>query len=320
MSRVASATIICACCIVFSAQAAYPDKPIRLIVPFPPGGNVDITARIVGAALTDILHQQLVLDNRGGAGGVIGLDLTAKAAPTGYTMVLASPGPITIAPSFFPNLPYDPVTQLAPIGLVSNVPQVLIVSPSLQAQSVKEFIALAKSRPGALKMASAGNGTTNQLVGELFQIVTGTKLTHVPYKGSGPAMIDIISGQVDLHFDQMTSAMTFIRSGKVRALAVTTKKRAAALPETPTLDEAGVPGFDATTYTGLIFPAATPRAIVMQMNGSLNQALRLKSVRDQFASFGGETYESTPEQFAKLIRDDIARWGKVIRDTGIKVE
>jgi tripartite-type tricarboxylate transporter receptor subunit TctC len=235
-------------------------------------------------------------------------------------MVLASPGPITIAPSFFPNLPYDPVTQLAPIGLVSNVPQVLIVSPSLQAQSVKEFIALAKSRPGALKMASAGNGTTNQLVGELFQIVTGTKLTHVPYKGSGPAMIDIISGQVDLHFDQMTSAMTFIRSGKVRALAVTTKKRAAALPETPTLDEAGVPGFDATTYTGLIFPAATPRAIVMQMNGSLNQALRLKSVRDQFASFGGETYESTPEQFAKLIRDDIARWGKVIRDTGIKVE
>jgi tripartite-type tricarboxylate transporter receptor subunit TctC len=320
MSRVASATIICACCIVFSAQAAYPDKPIRLIVPFPPGGNVDITARIVGAALTDILHQQLVLDNRGGAGGVIGLDLTAKAAPTGYTMVLASPGPITIAPSFFPNLPYDPVTQLAPFGLVSNVPQVLIVSPSLQAQSVKEFIALAKSRPGALKMASAGNGTTNQLVGELFQIVTGTKLTHVPYKGSGPAMIDIISGQVDLHFDQMTSAMTFIRSGKVRALAVTTKKRAAALPETPTLDEAGVPGFDATTYTGLIFPAATPRAIVMQMNGSLNQALRLKSVRDQFASFGGETYESTPEQFAKLIRDDIARWGKVIRDTGIKVE
>jgi len=320
MSRVASATIICACCIVFSAQAAYPDKPIRLIVPFPPGGNVDITARIVGAALTDILHQQLVLDNRGGAGGVIGLDLTAKAAPTGYTMVLASPGPITIAPSFFPNLPYDPVTQLAPIGLVSNVPQVLIVSPSLQAQSVKAFIALAKSRPGALKMASAGNGTTNQLVGELFQIVTGTKLTHVPYKGSGPAMIDIISGQVNLHFDQMTSAMTFIRSGKVRALAVTTKKRAAALPETPTLDEAGVPGFDATTYTGLIFPAATPRAIVMQMNGSLNQALRLKSVRDQFASFGGETYESTPEQFAKLIRDDIARWGKVIRDTGIKVE
>jgi len=320
MSRVASATIICACCIVFSAQAAYPDKPIRLIVPFPPGGNVDITARIVGAALTDILHQQLVLDNRGGRGRVIGLDLTAKAAPTGYTMVLASPGPITIAPSFFPNLPYDPVTQLAPIGLVSNVPQVLIVSPSLQAQSVKEFIALAKSRPGALKMASAGNGTTNQLVGELFQIVTGTKLTHVPYKGSGPAMIDIISGQVDLHFDQMTSAMTFIRSGKVRALAVTTKKRAAALPETPTLDEAGVPGFDATTYTGLIFPAATPRAIVMQMNGSLNQALRLKSVRDQFASFGGETYESTPEQFAKLIRDDIARWGKVIRDTGIKVE
>src|SRR4051794_24349614 len=301
MSRVASATIICACCIVFSAQAAYPDKPIRLIVPFPPGGNVDITARIVGAALTDILHQQLVLDNRGGAGGVIGLDLTAIAAPTGYTMVLASPGPITIAPSFFPNLPYDPVTQLAPIGLVSNVSQVLIVSPSLQAQSVKEFIALAKSRPGALKMASAGNGTTNQLVGELFQIVTGTKLTHVPYKGSGPAMIDIISGQVDLRFDQMTSAMTFIRSGKVRALAVTTKKRAAALPETPTLDEAGVPGFDATTYTGLIFPAATPRAIVMQMNGSLNQALRLKSVRDQFASFGGETYESTPEQFAKLI-------------------
>jgi tripartite-type tricarboxylate transporter receptor subunit TctC len=303
-----------------AVAAGYPDKPIRLIIPFPPGGNIDITARAIAPGLTEALGQQIVIDNRGGAGGVIGIDLTSKAAPDGYTMALGSPGALTIAPSLYSKLPYNPVTQLAPSGLVSNVPQVLVVSPALQAQSVKDLIALARSRPGALKMASAGNGTTNHLVGELFQLVTGTRLTHVPYKGSGPAMIDLISGQVDLHFDQTTSSMSFIRSGKVRALAVTTKKRSSMLPDVPTLDEAGVPGFDASTYSGLVFPAGTPREVVAKMNAAINKTLAQKSVRDQFAGFGGETYESTPEQFAQLIRDDVARWGKVIKETGIKLD
>ena len=302
------------------AQAAYPDKPIRLIVPFAPGGNIDITARTLAPGLTAELGQQIVIDNRSGAGGVIGIELTVKSAPDGYTMALGSPGALTIAPSLFAKLAYDPVTQLAPIGLVSNVPQVMVINPALPVNSVKDFIALAKSKPGALKMASSGAGTTNHLVGELFQIATGTKMIHVPYKGSGPAMIDLISGQVDCHFDQTTSSMNFIRSGKVRALAVTTARRSNSLPDIPTLDEAGVPGFDASTYTGLVFPAGTPRNVVARLNAALNKTLAQKLVRDQFAGFGGEAFASTPEQFAKLIRDDVARWQKVIGETGIKID
>jgi tripartite-type tricarboxylate transporter receptor subunit TctC len=303
-----------------TAHAAYPERPLRLIVPFPPGGNIDITARAIAPGIGEILGQQIVVDNRGGAGGTIGMDLCAKALPDGYTMALGSPGALTIAPYLFPNLPYDPLKNLAAIGLVSVVPQVIVVSLALPAKSVKELIALAKARPGALRMASAGPGTTNQLVGELFQLVTGTRMIHVPYKGSGPAMIDLISGQVDLHFDQTTSSTAFIRSGKVRALAVTTAKRSGALPDVPTLDEAGVAGFDASTFSGLVFPAGVPRDIIVRVNAALNRTLATKAVRDQFAGFGAEVLETTPEQFAKFLREDLARWGKVVREAGIKLE
>ena len=303
-----------------AAHAAYPEKPIRIIVPYPPGGNIDITARTIAPGLAEALGQQVVIDNRGGAGGTIGAELAAKSAPDGYTLLLGSTGTLTTAPALYPKLGYDPVKDFATTSLVSSVPLVMVVHPSVPARSIKEFIALAKSRPGRITMASAGSGTTNHLSGELFQSAAGIKMIHVPYKGSGPALIDLMGGQVDVHFDQLSSAIGFIQSGKLRVLAVTTLKRASQLPEIPTMDESGVPGFDASTFTGIVLPAATPRDIVMKLHASLIKVLRLKGTRDSFARFGAETLESSPEEFARFVRDDLAKWTRVIREAGIKLE
>lgn len=300
--------------------AGYPEKPIRVIVPYPPGGNIDITARALGPGLTEALGAQVVIDNRGGAGGTIGSELAARSAPDGYTLLLGSTGTLTTAPALYPRLGYDPVRDFATTSLVSVVPLVMVVHPSVPAKSIKEFIALAKSRPGRITMASAGSGTTNHLGGELFQGATGTKMIHVPYKGSGPALVDLMGGQVDVHFDQLSSAIGFIQSGKLRALAVTTLKRSAQMPEIPTMDESGVPGFDASTFTGIVLPAATPRDVVTKLHAALIKVLRAKATRDNFARFGAETLESTPEEFARFIREDLAKWSKVIRDAGIKLE
>jgi len=205
-------------------------------------------------------------------------------------------------------------------SLVSSVPLVMVIHPSVPARNITEFIALVKSRPGRITMASAGSGTTNHLGGELFQSATGTRMIHVPYKGSGPALIDLMGGQVDVHFDQLSSAIGFIQSGKLRALAVTTLKRAAAMPELPTMNESGIPGFDASTFTGIVLPAATPRDVVMKLHASLIKVLRLKGTRDSFARFGAETLESSPEEFARFVRDDLAKWTRVVREAGIKLE
>jgi tripartite-type tricarboxylate transporter receptor subunit TctC len=303
-----------------TASAAYPDKAMRIIVPYPPGGNIDITARVLAPGLTEALGQPVVIDNRSGAGGTIGAELAAKSAPDGYTLLLGSTGTLTTAPALYPRLGYDPVRDFATTSLVSSVPLVMITHPSVPARSIKEFVALAKSRPGRITMASAGSGTTNHLSGELFQSATGIKMIHVPYKGSGPALIDLMGGQVDVHFDQLSSAIGFIQSGKLRALAVTTLKRAAAMPELPTMNESGIPGFDASTFTGIVLPAATPRDVVTKLHSALVKVLRLKATRDSFARFGAETLESTPEEFARFVRDDLAKWSKVIREAGIKLE
>ena len=303
-----------------SACAAYPEKPVRIIVPYPPGGNIDITARALGPALSEALGVQIVVANRAGAGGIIGSELAAKSAPDGYTLLLGSTGTLTTAPALYPKLGYDPVKDFATTSLVSVVPLVLVVHPSVPARSVKEFVALLKSRPGRITMASAGNGTTNHLGGELFQSVTGTRMIHVPYKGSGPALVDLMGGQVDVHFDQLSSAIGAIQAGKLRALAVTTLKRSAQMPEVPTIDESGVPGFDASTFTGIVLPAATPRDVVTRLHGALVKVLRTRATRDSFARFGAETLESTPEEFARFVRDDLAKWSKVIREAGIKLE
>jgi tripartite-type tricarboxylate transporter receptor subunit TctC len=303
-----------------AVHAAYPEKPIRIIVPYPPGGNIDITARAIAPGLTEALVQQVVIDNRGGAGGTIGSEIAAKSAPDGYTLLLGSTGTLTNAPALYPKLGYDPVKDFATTSMVSIVPLVMETHPSVPAHTIKEFIALAKTRPGRITMASAGSGSSNHLAGELFQNMTGTKLVHVPYKGSGPALIDMIGGQVDVFFDQLSSSIGHIQSGKLRAIAVTTLKRTAALPAVPTVSESGVPGFDASTVTGIVLPAATPRDIVLKVHGALIKVLRLKATHDSFAHFGAETLESTPEEFTRFIREDLAKWSKVIREAGIKLE
>ncbi len=315
---------LCAGVALASSMAAvaqtYPAKAIRLIVPFAPGGNVDITARAIGPVLAEVLGQQVIIDNRGGAGGTIGADLVAKAAPDGYTLLMGSNSTVSVAPALYPKNPYDPVRDFAPITLVSEVPFVLVLHPSVPAKTAKELIALAKTKPGSMTMASAGTGSSNHLVGELFQAMTGTKLTHVPYKGSGPALVDLMGGQVDMHFDQLPSAIGYIKGGKIKALAVTTQKRAAELPQVPTLAESGVRGFDASGITGLLAPANTPRAIIDRLNGAALKVLAQPATRERLAGFGAAATPGTPEQFAAFIKEDFAKWSKVVRDANIKVE
>lgn len=300
--------------------AAYPERTIRIIVPYPPGGNIDITARTVAPGLSEALGQPVVIDNRGGAGGTIGSELAAKSAPDGYTLLLGSTGTLASSPALYPKLGFDPIKDFAPTSLVSIVPLVIAIHPAIPAKNVKDFIALAKARPGRITMASAGSGTSNHLTGELFQSEAGIKLIHVPYKGSGPALIDLMGGQVDVLFDQLSSAIGYIKGGKLRALAVTTLKRATALPEVPTVNESGLKGFDASTSTGILLPVATPRDIVTKVHVSLIKVLRLPATRESFARIGADTLESSPEEFTRFLREELAKWGKVVRDAGVKLE
>jgi tripartite-type tricarboxylate transporter receptor subunit TctC len=302
------------------AAAAYPEKALRIIVPYAPGGNIDITARTIAPGMSEALGQQVVVDNRGGAGGTLGAEIAAKSAPDGYTLLLGSSGTLSTAPPLYPRLGYDPLKDFATTSLVSNVPLVLEMHPLIPAHSVKEFIALAKSRPGKITMGSSGAGTTNHLSGELFQSATGTRFIHIPYKGSGPGLIDLMGGQIDIFFDQLSASIGFIQARKLRALAVTTLKRAAAMPELPTLAESGLPGFDASTWTGVVLPAATPHDIVLKVHAALSKTLRAKATQDSFTRLGAETLESTPEEFARFMREDLAKWTKVVRAAGIKLE
>lgn len=322
MKQTLSLFILAACSIaaVTAAGAAYPERPIRIIVPYPPGGNIDITARALAPGLTEALGQQIVIDNRGGAGGTIGSELAAKSPPDGYTLLLGSSGTLTNAPALYPKLGYDPLKDFATTSMVSIVPLVIVMNPSVPVKTVKDLIAFAKSRPGRVTMASAGTGSSNHLGGELFQSMTRTKLVHVPYKGSGPALIDLMGGQVDLLFDQLSSSIGYIQGGKLRAIAVTTLKRSSALPDIPTVAESGVPGFEASTVTGIVLPAATPRDIVMKLHAALVKVLRLKATHESFARFAADVLESTPEEFSRFIHEDLAKWTKLIHEAGIKLE
>ena len=300
--------------------AAYPERSIRIIVPYAPGGNIDITARIIAPGMAETLGQQVVIDNRGGAGGTLGADIGAKAAPDGYTLTLGSTGTLSTAPPLYPRLGDDPVKDFAMTSLVNNVPLVLEMHPSIPAKTMKEFIALAKSRPGKITMGSSGAGTTNHLSGELFQSATGTKFIHIPYKGSGPGLIDLMGGQIDIFFDQLSASIGYIQTGRLRALAVTTIKRASAMPELPTIAESGIPGFDSSTWTAIIMPAATPQDIVLKVHAALLKTLRTKTTRDAFARLGAETLESSPEETARFVKEDLAKWTRVVREAGIKLE
>ena len=305
---------------VLAQTAAYPNKPIRLIVPVGPGGGTDIVARLVAQGLADRWGQSVVVDNHGGGGGVIGVSMVVKAPADGYTMLLGSNGHITFAPALFRNLPYDTQKDLAPISLVANQPFVLAVHPSLPARSLKELIALAKKNPGGVTYASGGSGGASHLGTELLQIMSGISMVHVPYKGTGPGMTALLSGEVQVAIIGVATILPHIATGKIRALAVTGAKRSQAAPELPTIAEAGVPGYEFDVWYGLLFTAGTPRDIVDKANAEIARVLKSPAVAERYASAGLEPAVTTPEEFATLIKNEIPKWQKVVKAAGLKVE
>jgi tripartite-type tricarboxylate transporter receptor subunit TctC len=302
------------------AQAGFPSKPIKLVVPFPPGGNVDLSARILAPELARELGQPVVVENKAGAGGTVGLDAVSKSPNDGYTLGIASPVNHLAAPSLYPKLPYDSIKDFTPVGLIASVPMVLVVGPSSSVKSVQELIALARSRNGAMTMASAGGGSGNHIVGELFQDTTGVKFVHVPYKGSAPANTDLAGGHVDLHFDQLSSVLPLLQGGKLRALAVTTARRSTLLPDVPTLAEAGVAKFDASTTLGLVLPGKAAPELAARLNQVLDKVLKQPNVRDEFARLGAEVRPGTAAEYAEFIRSEIARTAKIVKDAKITID
>ena len=304
---------------VVCAQS-YPAKPVRMIVAYPPGGGTDIVGRIVAQKLGENFGQSVVVENRGGASGNIGTEIAAHAAPDGYTILMGNVAPNAINVSLFKNLPFDPVADFAPVSLVASTPNILVVHPSVAARTVKEVIALARARPGTLNFASAGVGSSSHLAGELFRILASAEIVHVPYKGAGPAMVDVLSGQVQLYFATMPAAMPHVKSGKLAPVAVTSAKRSPALPELPTVAESGVPGYEASTWYGLLAPARTPGAVVARLQETTVKVLADAALREKLAEQGFEPVGDSPEEFGAYIKSEIAKWGKVIRDAGIQPE
>ena len=318
LARLAGAFVLSAATLAFAQ--GYPAKPIRIIVPFAPGGNVDITARLVAPGLSEALGQPVVVENKPGAGGTIGADQVAKSPADGYTLLMGSNSTFSVAPSLYPRNPYNPLADFAPVIMIASAPFVLVVNPNLAAKSARELVAQAKASPGKLTMSSAGTGSSNHLVGELFQEISGARFTHVPYKGSGQALTDLMGGQVDLHFDQITSAASHIQGGKLRALMVTAPQRVPMLPDVPTAAEAGYAAFEANNVTGLIAPVGTPREVIEKLNAATQKIISQAAVRDKFAVIGAETTGGTPEQFAAYIRDDLSRWTRIVKDANVKVD
>ena len=323
MKRALAALSFAACVAapLHAAQSdAYPSKPIRIVVAFAPGGNIDITARTIAPALSEILGQPVVVDNRGGAGGRIGATLVAKSPPDGYTMLLGASGTLAVQPAFHDDIEYQPLRDFVFTSLISIVPGVLVVHPSVPARSVKEIIALARAEPGKLLMGSAGMGSNVHLTGELFQSMARVKFLHVPFKGSGAALVDLVGGQVHLMFDQISSSAPHIKAGKLRPLAVTTLQRSRFLPGTPTIDEAGVRGFESSTYTTLAIPSAAPREAVQKLRDAVVTVVAQPKVRETFEKLGAEVVKSTPEDFAKRLQADYTKWVRIRKETGIKVD
>ena len=313
-------TVLCFALASTAWAQPYPSRPIRVIVPFVPGGNVDITARTVAPALGDALGQPVVVENRPGAAGMVGAQAMMSSPADGYTLMMGSNSSLAVAPNLYPSWPYDPVKGIAPISNLAITPFVLVVKLGLPAQSLAEFVKLAKEKPAQLSMASGGNGSSNHLVGELFQMMTGLKFSHVPYKGTGAALVDLAGGQVDLLFDQASSTVPNVRGGKIRALAVASSSRQSALPDTPTFAEAGLRDFEIDNFTGLVGPAGMPADAVAKVHAAAVKALATPQVKERFASLGVQPVGDTPEQFGAVIREDLARWSRVIKSAGVKVE
>jgi tripartite-type tricarboxylate transporter receptor subunit TctC len=309
--------------IAFAAGASaqpYPAKPIRLIVPFPPGGAVDFYARVVQPPLSELLGQQVIIENKSGASGMVGAEYVAKAAPDGYTLLLGNIASLAINVGIYPRMPYDPVKDLTPIMRTVDVNYVLVVHPSLPVKSVAELVAYAKARPGKLSYGSAGSGSLPHLGTELFKAQTGTDLLHVPYKGGGPMVTDLLGGNVQMVIADQANLMPHVQSGKLRALAVATAKRSPNAPELPTIAEAALPGFEATAWQGLVGPAGLPPDVVKRLNDAFNQVQAMPAVREKLIGGGLEPIGGTPDQFARFIQSEIGKWTKIAKEVGAKAE
>lgn len=318
ISKVLLAALVAVCALSAAAQN-YPVKPVRIVVPFPAGGGVDLTARTVGQKLTDYLGQQVVIDNRAGAAGTIGAEHVAKSAPDGYTLLVAGPGSVAVAPLLFPKLGYNPLKDLAPITMLVTMPYIIVAHPSVPAKNAAELIALAKANPGKLNMASGGAGTGQHLAGELFNVLAGIKMIHIPYKGTAPAIADIMGGHADLTFSD-PSVLPQLHAGRLKVLGVSGTKRYPPLPNVPTVNESGLPGFDALNWYPLMAPAGTPRDLIMRLNTEAIKALNSPDVRDKLMAQGLIPAPMSPEQLGQFIREDYERWGKVIKAANVKLD
>jgi tripartite-type tricarboxylate transporter receptor subunit TctC len=325
--RVLIGALLCASSGTVLPQAAstgsgqsYPSRAARMIVPWTAGGTADLMARIASQKFSESFGQQFVVDNRPGAGGLIGTEQAAKAAPDGHTLLLATTAPNSVAPSLYAKIPFDPVRDFASISLMATTCYVLSVNPSMQIGNARQLVALAKARPGQLTFSSPGNGTPNHLSGEMFKMLTGVDMQHVPYKGSAQAIGDVIGGQIAMSFENIVVASPFVKSGRIKALAVTSAKRAAALPAVPTIAESGVPGFEAVGWFGVVAPGATPKDIIARLNGELVRALAAPEVKERITALGAEVVSTTPEGLDQFNRAQIALWGKVVKASGARAE
>lgn len=316
-------TLIAACSFAFAVPLAgiaaqgYPERPIRFIVPFPPGGGNDIVGRIVAQKLAEGLKQTVVVDNRGGAGGTIGTDMTAKAPADGYTMLVNNIS-LAVNATLIPKLPYDTLRQLAPVSIIGRQPNILVVHPGVKAKNVKELLDLARAKPGGVNYGSGGIGTASHLATELLQLSTGTKMTHIPYKGLGPALVDLMGGRTEFIISTMASALPQLKAGKLRALAATTVKRSAFFPEVPTMIESGVAGYDFTTWYALVVPAGVPKPVMARLNSELKAIAEMPAVKEQFSAQGLETAHTGSDEAQKYLTAEVAKWGKVIKASGAK--
>ena len=315
-NRLAAAALAVATSSAFAQT--YPSKSIRLISPFAPGGGADITCRALAPKLSAALGQQVVVDNRGGAGGLVGVEIAAKAPPDGYTIVLGTIGNIAVAPAMYPKMPYDPQKDLLPIGQTANALNVLVVHPSLPAKTVKEFIAVAKKNPNQLLFGSSGAGAADHLAGELFNVMAGVKMVHIPYKGGAPAMLDLLAGQVQLVFATVATAVGSIQANRIRPIAMAGNQRYERMPDIPTISEAGLKGFEANNWYGLFAPAGTPRDVIARLQTETSKALAMADVKTRLLDAGIIATPSTPEQFAGYIQRETQKWGKVVKDANIK--
>ena len=320
LKKVILASVLIAQAFAAVANDVYPSKPIKFVVPYPPGGPTDAMARLIQGPLQTKLNTPVIIDNRGGAGGNIGSDYVAKSPADGYTILLAASGPMAVNKTLYKSVPFDPEKDFAPIIQISAFPLVLEVHPSVPVSTLKQFLALAKERPGELSFASAGNGTPQHLAGELFNSTTGMKLQHIPYKGAGPALNDVVGGHVKVMFDILGSSVQYIKTGKLRAIAVTTATRSPALPDVPTLAEAGLPGYSISGWHGIVAPAATPKPVISKLNQAINEIFADPGFKKRWEELGSPIIGGTPESFGALMHSESSKLGKLVKDAGVTVD